>query len=95
MRFAWFGFVTLALATFGLYGWYGTLHPCEMLKKDILRGAAVTDGARADGTSDVGAMLNQLLGETLARPMAEAWLADKSPGECARSLVRYHTEGEL
>ena len=35
-------------------------------------------------------MLNQLLGETLARPMAEAWLANKSPRECARSLVRLY-----
>ena len=63
--------------------------------KDILRSEATADDARAEGDGEVATMLNQLLGATIARTLAEATLADKSPRECARLLVRYHTDGEL
>ena len=95
MRYVWFALALIAVVVFGLYGWYGTLHPCEMLKIDILRDESIAAGPRADGEGGVGAMLKQLFGETVARPVVDAWIANKTPGECAESLIRYHWEGEL
>ena len=37
MRYLWFALALIAVVGGGLYAWYGTLHPCEMLKIDILR----------------------------------------------------------
>ena len=95
MRLAWFSLALMVVSIVGLYGWYGTLHPCEMLKKDILRSETNSDSAGPAGEGDMARMLNQLLGDTITRPLIEVWLVNKSPGECARSLVRYHTDGEL
>ncbi len=95
MRFTWFGFATIAVVVFGLYGWYGTLHPCEMLKTDILRDQGIAAGPRANDDGSVGAMVKQLFGDAVAGPVVDVWIANKSPGECAESLVRYHWDGEL
>ncbi len=95
MRYVWFALALIAVVVFGLYGWYGTLHPCEMLKTDILRDQGIATGPRANDGGGVGAMMKQLFGDAVARPVVDAWIANKTPGECAESLVRYHWEGEL
>ena len=40
-------------------------------------------------------MMQQLFGDVIAGPVVDAWVANKTPGECAESLFRYHWEGEL
>ena len=42
-------------------------------KKDILRGEATADDARAEGDGKLGTMLKQLLGETIARDRRSAY----------------------
>ncbi len=95
MRYAGFAIAMIAVVVFGLYGWYGTLHPCEMLKTDILRDQGIAAGPRANDDGSVGAMVKQLFGDAVAGPVVDVWIANKSPGECAESLVRYHWDGEL
>ncbi len=41
--------------------------------KDILRGEATADDARAEGDGKLGTMLKQLLGETIARDRRSAY----------------------
>ena len=95
MRYAWFALALIAVVGFGLFAWYGTLHPCEMLKIVILRVEGIAAGPRANSEDGVGAMMKQLFGDAIARPVVDAWVANKTPGECAESLFRYNWEGLL
>ncbi len=49
MKYLWFVLAVVTLGMAGLYGWYGSLHPCDMLIKDIVR----TRGGAAAHLEDV------------------------------------------
>ena len=63
MKFLWFVLAVVALGMAGLYGWYGSLHPCDMLTKDLVRTKAAADADLGDILRGVVAPVRMTPGE--------------------------------
>ncbi len=74
MKFLWFILAVTALSMAGLFGWYGSLHPCDMLMKDSLRNVK-----KSSGEGDFFSSL-----ERIFSPVG------MSPGECIQALAKLH-----
>lgn len=74
MKFLWFSLAVVALGMAGLYGWYGSLHPCDMLMKDSLRNVQ-----KGSGEGDFFSSL-----ERIFSPVG------MSPSECIQALAKLH-----
>ncbi len=74
MKFLGFILAVVALGMAGLFGWYGSLHPCDMLMKDSLRNVQ-----KGSGEGDFFSSL-----ERIFSPVG------MSPGECIQALAKLH-----
>jgi len=63
MKFLWFVLAVVALGMAGLYGWYGSLHPCDMLMKDVVRARVASDADLMEVLRDVVAPVKMTPGE--------------------------------
>lgn len=83
----------VGVAAIGLLFRYGTLSPCGMLKKE-LRSDVLHSAIGQTSTSNKWEMAGRSLGAMLAGPMIDSLIESLTPMECARGLVKYHTEGK-
>ena len=79
MKFLWFVLAVVALGMAGLYGWYGSLHPCDMLTKDLVRARVAADADLGDILRGVVAPVRMTPGECV-QALARLHISPKESG---------------
>lgn len=84
---------------FGTYSIYGTLSPCEMLKKDLQSTLMKTITKQAlkptqSPWEQAGTALGLAFGAAISGPMIDIFVRELGPFQCIRGLARLNLSGE-
>ncbi len=69
----------------GLYGWYGSLHPCDMLMKDVVRARVASDADLMEVLRDVVAPVKMTPGECV-QALAKLHISPKEFERLSREM---------
>lgn len=73
---------------------YGTLSPCEMVRKEIMR-KGIAENAAALGASDSWEAAGSAIGLALGERVVDSFVSSLSTTECISGLVKLHAGGDL
>ena len=74
-----------------LYGWFGSLHPCEALANELMRGSDFFAVAEAGEVDFQTRAARCTLICAVVEPIIAGPISEKSPAECTRDLWQRYT----